>query len=304
MIANCKQPICDAAGAVNHRLRQPVTSLVTAGWSSWPPRDKLPRVLGALVKVIIQPDEATASRWAATSIAQGLRANPRLVLGLAAGRTMEAVYARLAEMHRDQGLDFSACHTFNLDEYLGLAESDCNSFRHYMDQHLFSRVNIGRQNAHVPDGAAADLDAECADYERLIVECGGIDIQLLGVGLNGHIGFNEPPCDLHSRTHVQVLSPMTRRQNSPLFSHPDQVPRQAITLGVSTILDCRLCLVLATGAGKAEIVAKSLEGPVTKVVPASALQMHPHCTAILDAASARRLKNTATAGNAQSVVTK
>jgi len=202
---------------------------------------------------------------------------------------MEPVYARLAQMHSEEGLDFSASHTFNLDEYVGLSANDVNSYRHYMDQHLFQRVNIPRSNTHLPDGIAEDLAAECVKYENLIAAQGGIDLQLLGIGQNGHLGFNEPLSSFRSRTRVTVLSRMTRLQNAPHFSNPEAVPERAITMGVGTILDCRRSLLLATGADKASIVAKAIEGPMTSMISATALQLHPNCTFILDSAAAQEL---------------
>jgi glucosamine-6-phosphate deaminase len=242
------------------------------------------------VRVVVLSAAAAAAEQTAALVADALRSNPRLVLGLATGRTMEAVYGRLARIHRDEGLDFSACRTFNLDEFVGLPTSDRHSFRHYTERHLFTKVNIRRQNAHSPNGSAPDLDAECAGYEWLIARSGGIDLQLLGLGLNGHIAFNEPPSKLRSRTHVQTLSPETRARHATQFPRPDRVPRLAITMGVGTILDCRRCLVLVTGLEKAAIAAKAIEGSLTNAVPASALQLHPDCTMILDPPAASKLK--------------
>ena len=203
---------------------------------------------------------------------------------------MESVYARLVQMHRNEALDFSGCRTFNLDEYVGLPGSDRNSYRHYMNQHLFRAVNLDLRNTHLPDGAAAELDAECEKYERLIVEASGIDVQLLGIGHSGHIGFNEPLSAFRSRTRVVALAPETIRHNAPLFGGAEKMPRRAITMGVGTILDCRSCVLLATGEDKAEIIAKAIEGPLTSMIPASALQLHSHCTIVLDEAAAARLK--------------
>jgi glucosamine-6-phosphate deaminase len=242
------------------------------------------------MEVIIQPNPETAADWAARVIAAELRTKPDMVLGLATGCTVESVYARLAQMHREENLDFSRCRTFNLDEYVGLSSRDPNSYRHYMSRHLFSKVNIDLRNTHLPDGTAADLDAECEKYERLIAEAGGIGLQLLGIGLAGHLGFNEPLSAFRSRTRVKALSPLTRKQNTPLFSQPEEMPRRAITMGVGTILDCRRCLLLATGADKAEIVAQAVEGPMTSMISATALQLHPHCMVVLDEAAAGRLK--------------
>ncbi|HEY3931497.1 MAG TPA: glucosamine-6-phosphate deaminase [Verrucomicrobiae bacterium] len=242
------------------------------------------------MEVIIRPNADAAADLVARIIARELRNNPRLVMGLATGNTMESVYARLVQMHREEGLDFSACRTFNLDEYVGLPGDHPSSYRHYMNHHLFQQVNIDLQNTHLLDGTATDLVAECANYERLITEGGGIDLQLLGIGQNGHLGFNEPLSALRSRTRVKILSPMTRAQNAPLFSNPNQVPHRAVTMGVGTILDCRRCLLLATGEEKAAIIAKAVEGPITSMVSATALHLHPECTVILDEAAATQLK--------------
>lgn len=242
------------------------------------------------MEVVIRPTAEAAADLVARIIARELRKNPRLVLGLASGNTMESVYAWLAQMHSEEGLDFSACRTFNLDEYVGLSVKHGNSYRHYMDQHLFLRVNIKMQNTHLPNGMAEDLPAECLKYESLIAEHGGIDLQLLGIGQNGHLGFNEPLSSFRSRTRVTVLSRSTRVQNAPLFSGPESVPKRAITMGVGSILDCRRCLLLATGAEKASIVAKAIEGPITSMISATALQLHQNCTFILDEAAAGKLK--------------
>jgi len=242
------------------------------------------------MEVVIRPNADAAADLVARVIAQEIRNNPRLVMGLATGNTMEAVYARLVQMHHEEKLGFSACQTFNLDEYVGLSCNHANSYRHYMNHHLFLQVDIGLQNTHLPDGMAEDLDAECAQYERLIADSGGIDLQLLGIGQNGHLGFNEPLSALNSRTRVKILSPVTRAQNAPLFPRPDLVPHRAITMGVGSILDCRRCILLATGEEKAAVVAKAVEGPITSMISASALQFHPNCTLILDEMAGSRLK--------------
>jgi len=242
------------------------------------------------MEILIQPDARAAACLAARLVADILRAKPDAVLGLATGKTMEAVYAELVRLYREEGLDFSRCRTFNLDEYVGLPPSHPNSYRHYMNRHLFGQVNLDLRNTHLPDGLAADLDAECSRYEALIAGCGGIDFQLLGIGLAGHLGFNEPASSLRSRTHVQVLSPVTLAQNAPLFASSGQMPRRAITMGVGTILESRRCLLLATGEEKAEIVARAIEGPVTGMVSATALQFHPQCWVVLDEAAAGRLQ--------------
>jgi glucosamine-6-phosphate deaminase len=223
-------------------------------------------------------------------IAKELRAHPQMVLGLATGRTMESVYRLLVRMHEEEGLDFSLCRTFNLDEYVGLSPKDPWSYRHYMTEYLFRHVNIDPRNTHLPDGQAADLEAECHRYEKTIERAGGIDLQLLGIGQAGHIGFNEPLSALRSRTRVKALTPTTIEQNAPIFGSAEKMPRRAITMGVGTILDCRRCLLLATGNEKAEIIAQAVEGPITSMISASALQWHQHCTVVVDEAAASQLQ--------------
>ncbi len=242
------------------------------------------------MEVIIQSTEASAALLAARIIARELRENPSLVLGLATGRTMESVYSILVSMHEKEDLDFSLCRTFNLDEYVGIPPEDRNSYRSYMNRHLFDKVNIDLRNTHLPDGGAKDLDAECARYEEAIKYAGGIDLQLLGIGADGHIGFNEPLSALLSRTRVKALSPATISQNGPLFGSPDKMPRRAITMGVGTILDSKRCILLATGSAKAAVIAKAVEGPVTSMISATALQLHRRCTIVLDEAAAGRLE--------------
>jgi glucosamine-6-phosphate deaminase len=242
------------------------------------------------VEVIIRANADAAAELAARIIAKELRANPHLVLGLATGRTMEAVYRLLVRMHQKEGLDFSLGSTFNLDEYVGLPAEDQHSYRRYMEDHLFKHLNIELRNTHLPNGMAAELDAECRSYETSIAKFGGIDLQLLGIGQAGHIGFNEPLSALRSRTRVKALSPTTIAQNAPLFGSAEKVPRRAITMGVGTILECRRCLLLATGAEKADIVSKAVEGPITAMISATALQWHPRCTVVVDEAAASQLQ--------------
>ena len=243
------------------------------------------------MEVIIRPDAAAAANLVARLIARDLRAHPQLVLGLATGRTMESVYDRLVRMHREEALDFSLCRTFNLDEYVGLAPDHPHSYRHYMDQHLFRQVELGLRNTHLPHGTAPDLDAECARYEQLIRKCGGVDLQLLGIGAAGHIGFNEPLSALQSRTRVKALAPATLQQNAASCGGADKVPRRAITMGVGTILESRRCVLLATGESKADILAKAVEGPITAMISATALQLHPRCTVVVDEAAASKLQS-------------
>jgi glucosamine-6-phosphate deaminase len=243
------------------------------------------------MEVIIQPDVAATTRLAARLIARRLHEKPDAVLGLATGRTMEQVYANLAAMHRSDGLDFAGVRTFNLDEYIGIPPDDDHSYRYYMNHHLFQRVNIDPRNTHLPDGMATDVKRACRDYEAAISAAGGIDLQLLGIGVSGHIGFNEPLSAFRSRTRDKSLTPATRLQNAPMFGGDmERVPARALTMGVGTILDARSLLVVVTGAEKADIVAQAVEGPVTSMVSATAIQMHPDCKVIVDEAAAVHLR--------------
>lgn len=242
------------------------------------------------MEVIIRPNTNAACELVSALIAQEVRRRPHLVLGLATGRTMENVYERLARYHREENLDFSLTRTYNLDEYIGLAPEDPNSYRFYMNKHLFNKINIDLRNTHLPNGFADDVDLECELYEDSIDRAGGIDLQLLGIGRSGHIGFNEPLSALQSRTRAKSLTPVTIEQNSPLFDPPESMPRRAVTMGVGTILEAKRVITLVTGKEKAEILAQAVEGPVTSMISASALQLHPHCTVIVDEEAAGLLQ--------------
>ena len=243
------------------------------------------------MEVIIEPDGATVARLVARILARRIEQKPHCVLGLATGKTMERVYEELVRLHREEGLDFSLVHTFNLDEYLGLQGDHPCSYRHFMEEKLFRHVNIQPERIFTPDGMARDVPAECAAYEERIRQCGGIDVQLLGVGSDGHIGFNEPTSSLGSRTRIKTLTERTRRDNSCLFGSEDKVPKHCITMGVGTILEARCILLLAFGGEKAGIIAKAVEGPVTAMVPASILQMHPEVKVFVDEQAAAGLEH-------------
>jgi glucosamine-6-phosphate deaminase len=242
------------------------------------------------MEVIVRPGKPDASWLAARLIASAIREKPDLVLGLATGRTMERLYARLVQLHREEGLDFSLVRTFNLDEYIGLPPDHAGSYRYYMNRHLFDQVNIDKRNTFLPDGMAADLATACAAYERRIRELGGIDLQLLGIGRAGHIGFNEPLSALQSRTRAKALTPLTIAENRGEFADPADMPRRAITMGVGTILEARRLLVLVTGETKAEILARAVEGPITSMVSATAIQLHPAVRVVCDEEAAARLQ--------------
>ncbi len=243
------------------------------------------------MEVIIRKDKESATKLVAKVIREAVDQDPSMVLGLATGRTMEALYDEMVELYEAKKLDLSRCSSFNLDEYVGLPKGDPNSYRAYMNKWLFDRTNFTMTKTHVPHGYAADLDEECSSYEAKIRGAGGIDFQLLGIGSSGHIGFNEPMSSLRSLTRVKALTPATIEQNSPLFENPEDMPRRSITMGVDTILQSKRAILLATGESKADIIAKAVEGPLSSVVTASALQMHKHCTIVVDEAAAAKLEH-------------
>ena len=241
------------------------------------------------MEVIILPSAREASRVAARLVARQVREKPASVLGLATGGTPCNLYQELIGMHTDDGLDFSGVTTFNLDEYLGLAPSHPASYHRFMEENFFSRVNIPRERVHIPDGLAVDLPAYCEAYERAIRAAGGIDLQILGLGWDGHLGFNEPGSSLASRTRIKTLTERTRSDNARFFADPREVPHHVITMGLGTIMESRMCLLLAFGAAKAPAVAATVEGPVTASVPGSLLQFHPRAKVLLDAEAASKL---------------
>jgi len=234
------------------------------------------------MQVIIRPTPEEATRVVARVVEKEIRAHPDTVLGLATGSTMERLYEMLVRKHQKEHLDFSLVRTFNLDEYVGLKPDDKHSYHAYMHEHFFRHINIDRRNTHLLDGMAKDLAAECQRYEDLIVHCGGIKLQLLGIGNDGHIGFNEPLSALQSRTRDKSLAPATLEQNARYFGQIAHMPHRALTMGVGTILGCKRLYLLATGRAKAAIIAKAVEGPITSMISASAIQLHPHCTVVVD----------------------
>jgi len=242
------------------------------------------------MEVIIQPDPAAASKEAARIFERQLGVKPTSVLGLATGSTPLGLYRELIERHRSGALDFSRATTFNLDEYVGLPDTHPQCYRAFMAQNFFSHINLHSSRAFVPNGMAQDIPTHCAEYEDAIRRSGGIDLQLLGLGSDGHIGFNEPSSSLSSRTRLKTLTPQTIADNARFFGSPADVPRHVITMGVGTIMEAAHILVLATGRGKAHAVAATVEGPITADVPASILQMHRKCTLILDEPAAESLK--------------
>jgi len=241
------------------------------------------------MEVIILPTAEEASEVAARLVARQVREKPQSVLGLATGSTPCKLYDLLARMHRDGDLDFSKTTSFNLDEYVGLDPVHPASYHHFMEKNLFSLINIPQGHIHIPDGLAADVPAHCTAYEKAIREAGGIDLQILGLGSDGHLGFNEPGSSLASRTRIKTLTERTRSDNARFFADCGEVPHHVITMGLGTIMESRMCLLLAFGEGKAHAVAQSVEGPVTASVPGSLLQFHPHAKVLLDAGAASLL---------------
>ncbi len=241
------------------------------------------------MKILIHPDAARAADCVAGLLVARLRRQPDVVLGLATGGTMGQVYSRLIAVHRAGGVSFSQAQSFNLDEYVGLAPDHACSYWRYMREYLFDHVDMSPARAHLPKGDAADPEAEAARYEAAIVAAGDIGFQLLGLGANGHIGFNEPTSSLSSLTRIKTLTRSTRAANARFFDRADDVPRHAITMGIGTILRAEEVVLLACGAGKAQAAAAMIEGPLSAACPASALQWHRRVTVVLDEAAASRL---------------
>lgn len=245
------------------------------------------------MRVVILSDPAAVAQFAADELVVRLRRRPAQVLGLATGGTPVELYQRIIQAHRRGDVSLSQVTTFNLDEYVGLAPEHPASYRSFMNAQLFDHVDVPRPNTHVPLGAASDLAAEACRYEGAIAQAGGIDWQLLGIGRDGHIAFNEPGSSLRSRTRVKTLTAQTRQDNARFFASLDDVPRSALTMGIGTILDARSILLMATGESKAAAIAACVEGPITASVPASALQWHAATTIVVDRAAAAQLHHAA-----------
>ncbi|WP_115789332.1 glucosamine-6-phosphate deaminase [Arthrobacter silvisoli] len=242
------------------------------------------------MEVVILPGSRQIGRLAADAIEALLRRKPDAVLGLATGSSPLPVYEELSRRYKEEGLDFSKAHAFALDEYVGLEPGHPESYREVIRREFTDRVNIDPANVHSPDGSAEDLPAACAAYEDAIRERGGVDLQLLGVGTDGHIGFNEPGSSLASRTRIKTLIEQTRKDNARFFHSIDEVPHHVVTQGLGTIMDARHVILIATGAQKARAVRDFVEGPVAAICAASVLQLHPHASILIDEAAASSLK--------------
>ncbi len=240
---------------------------------------------GITMNIIRAKDYQDMSRKAANIISAQIIMKPDCVLGLATGSTPVGTYRQLIEWYEKGDLDFSRVSTVNLDEYRGLAHIDPQSYYYFMQENLFDHVNIDKAATHVPDGTNPDAADACAKHEQIIKSLGGIDLQLLGLGNNGHIGFNEPGAAFEKETHLVDLAESTVRANARFFASIDEVPKQAYTMGIRTIMQAKKILVVVSGEGKADIVSRAFFGPVTPEVPASILQMHPDVTVVCDEAA-------------------
>ena len=241
------------------------------------------------MRILSSRDYDQMSRRAAYVVAGQVLSKPRSVLGLATGETPLGLYRELVRFFQEGDLDFSDVVTFNLDEYLGLPRHDPHSYALYMEEHLFRFVNVAPERRHIPDGTAADPGAECLRYERTLEAAGGVDLQILGLGRDGHIGFNEPDVKFEKGTHVVELAESTIQANARFFPSPDQVPTRALSMGIKTIMSAKRILLLASGKEKADAIAAAVRGPVTPDLPASVLQLHPDATFVVDAAAASNL---------------
>lgn len=241
------------------------------------------------MRVYRTEDYKSMSRQAANIVSAQVILKPNCVLGLATGSTPVGMYEQLVEWYQKGDVDFSQVHSVNLDEYVGLAPTHDQSYRYFMQHNLFDHINILPENTNVPNGLAADLDAECARYNKVIADLGGVDLQVLGMGHNGHIAFNEPGNDFGLETHVVDLTDSTIDANARFFANRDDVPRKALTMGIRSIMQARHILVVVNGEAKADIVKAAFTGPVTPDVPASVLQLHPNVSLVGDAAALSKL---------------
>ena len=239
--------------------------------------------------VIVKDNYDEMGKEAAQIIVDRLRKKPNLVLGLATGSTPLGLYRELIRLHTDEGLDFSKVVTFNLDEYVGLLPTHEQSYHYFMRKNLFDHLNIPETQIHILDGMATDIDAYCDWYEQRIASVGGIDLQLLGIGANGHIAFNEPGSSFGSRTRVKTLSAETQRANSRYFKSEAEVPKFALTMGIGTIMDAKEVLLVANGSSKTDAIEAAVEGPLTAQCPASVVQLHRRAYVIVDREAASKL---------------
>jgi glucosamine-6-phosphate deaminase len=240
--------------------------------------------------LVIKNDYQEMCLDAAKQIASLIKSKPDCVIGFATGSTPLGVYKELIRMYNEEGLDFSKITSFNLDEYIGLPPSHPESYHYFMWHNLFSHININPSKVYIPMGMAEDVEKFCNWYEDKIINLGGIDLQILGIGANGHIAFNEPGSSLGSRTRIKTLGEKTRLDNSRFFDNIDQVPKYAITMGVGTIMEAKTLLLLANGVNKAEAIKATVEGPIMAKYPATIIQLHRYATVIIDKEAASKLE--------------
>ncbi|MCC5466197.1 glucosamine-6-phosphate deaminase [Pelosinus baikalensis] len=243
------------------------------------------------MRIVIAKDYEDMSARAARIVAGQIYLKPNTVLGMATGSTPLLMYKELIKVHKEVGLDFSEVITFNLDEYLGLPKEDEQSYYYYMFHHFFNHINIKKQNIYIPDGMAQDVEEECREYDRSIQNMGGIDLQILGIGNNGHIGFNEPDIKFEATTHRVKLDDETIEVNARFFATIEEVPRFAISMGIKTIMHAKKLVLLASGENKAEVLYHALFGGITPEIPASILQLHQDVTVIVEESAAHLVKH-------------
>lgn len=242
------------------------------------------------MEVVILNNSEECSAYAARIAASWLKKKTTTVLGLPTGRTPLAFYRQLIRMYQEEGLSFKQATTFNLDEYVGIGKDHPASYAYFMQQNLFRFIDADERRLHIPDGLCHDVEAECLKYEEKIKRAGGIDLQFLGIGGNGHIAFNEPGSSFASRTRVKTLTEKTRQDNSPEFGGIQNVPMHVMTMGIGSIMEAKQIVLLAFGESKADVVRQMVEGPLSASVPASILQMHPKATIVIDAEAASKLE--------------
>lgn len=244
------------------------------------------------MRVIVVDNYEEMSKKAAVMVASQIHLDPKSILGLATGSTPIGMYKALIDMYKNDELDFSEVTSFNLDEYYGLEPSNNQSYAYFMNENLFKHINIDRSKVYIPNGLAKDVEKECHEYDFLIDSMGGIDIQILGIGSNGHIGFNEPNINFEARTHLVELDEQTIKDNARFFDSIEAVPTKAISMGIKTIMQSKKIVLLASGANKAEAIRKTIEGKITSDLPASILQIHKDVVFILDKEAASALTKT------------
>jgi glucosamine-6-phosphate deaminase len=243
------------------------------------------------MRIIIEKDYQSISKKTALLVSSQVLFKPNSILGFATGSTSLGMYLELIKMYKKHEVDFSRAVTFNLDEYYRISPKNPNSYHYYMEENFFKYVNFNRYNNHIPDGMTNDIEKECFDYDNLVIQSGGIDLQVLGIGSNGHIGFNEPAERLNISTHLVDLSNDTIQDNSRFFGSLKEVPKQAISMGIGTILKAKQIILLASGINKAEAIKKTVNGYINTWCPSSLLQIHPHTILIIDQKAASLLES-------------